>query len=588
MADSAATVGIRGELESPMLIAGLKLTQSGGLALLDDDKLLCNIEQQKVGNGRRYGDVEDLDFVVDVLDQFGYRPQDVDTWVLDGWDGARASRISVLDHGRPQDVVVAPYRETDQAPEPGRPARTGEMKVGGRTVPFVSYVHVASHLAAAYTTSPFAEHGEPAFGLVWDGGCFPRLYFLDSDGKIQPGGEAFPLIGHFYSMASQYWGLYRRATKSSHVDDLAVAGKVMAYVAKGRPSDDAIKIFQDEFFKHFEEESDLVRDYRATIIGCGSTGEPSHSYVHRYIRDVKGGIDQLALADEDVLASVHAFLEGMLRDRIPAKMEQMMGPGPWNLCSAGGCALNIKWNSALRAHPAVKQMWVPPFPDDSGSAIGTAALQLGASGGLRPINWHSRLGPWLQPTPHPPAGWEPTPCRPEELARILCMTGEPVVFLHGRAELGPRALGSRSIIAPAVDPAMKDRLNVAKSREYFRPVAPICLTAYAPEVFDPGTPDPYMVFEHAVRPAWAGRIPAVIHLDGTARLQTVSAEDDPVLEAVLREYHKWTGIPVLCNTSANDHGRSFFPDARSAMEWGRIDMVWAEDVLYRRTSGPAS
>ena len=78
-----------------------------------------------------------------------------------------------------------------------------------------------------------------------------------------------------------------------------------------------------------------------------------------------------------------------------------------------------------------------------------------------------------------------------------------------------------------------------------------------------------MLFDHRVRPDWVDRIPAAIHLDGTARLQTVSAEDNPMLAAVLREYHKWSGIPVLCNTSANYNGRSFFPDVVSAMELGQ-------------------
>lgn len=277
-------------------------------------------------------------------------------------------------------------------------------------------------------------------------------------------------------------------------------------------------------------------------------------------------------------------------ERITTKIRAWKGDDPWNLCFAGGCALNIKWNSAFRRHPMVKEMWVPPFPDDSGSAIGTACAHLASErGGLRAIDWHVRLGPELLPTPHVPEGWSITPCRPEELARILHRTGKPVVVLRGRAELGPRALGARSIIAPAVDPKMKDVLNEAKLREPYRPVAPICLVEHAPEIFDPGTPDPYMLYDHYVRPEWVDRIPAVLHLDGTARLQTVSNQDDPNLAAVLREYHKWSGIPVLCNTSANYKGRGFFPDASSAMEWGQVDLVWSEGNLYRRIpAGQAS
>jgi carbamoyltransferase len=96
-----------------------------------------------------------------------------------------------------------------------------------------------------------------------------------------------------------------------------------------------------------------------------------------------------------------------------------------------------------------------------------------------------------------------------------------------------------------------------------------------------------MLFDHRVREEWVDRIPAIVHLDGTARLQTVSAEDDPLLERILREHHRLTGIPVLCNTSANRSGRGFFPDVVSAMDWGRIETVWSEGQIHRRVrAGP--
>jgi carbamoyltransferase len=206
---------------------------------------------------------------------------------------------------------------------------------------------------------------------------------------------------------------------------------------------------------------------------------------------------------------------------------------------------------------------------------------------LQAIDWNARLGPKLLPVGEIPAGWSVASCTPQELARLLHTTGEPIVVLHGRAELGPRALGARSILAPATDPAMKERLNDAKRRESYRPVAPICLEEHAPEVFDPGTPDPYMLFEHWMRPGWAERVPAVVHLDGTARLQTVSDREDPNLTAILREYHRVSGIPVLCNTSANHNGHGFFPDVASAVGWGRVDRVWSEGTLYHRVDGTA-
>ena len=565
------------------ITCGVKLTQSGGVALFEDDRLVFNVEAQKLGNGRRYSDVDDLGLIDQILGDFGYKVGDIGQWALDGWDGKVNGHAERANGGSPVDVLLAPYRETAEVPDPAVPGHRGVLPIGTEAVPYVSYVHVASHLAAAYSTSPFARRGEPTFALVWDGGCFPRLYFVDADGRIEPGGEVFPLIGHFYSMASQHFGPYRRTDKSRNVDDLSVAGKLMAYIAKGTPRQPVKDVLRELFHEHFEADSPAVRKYREEITGCGSTGESSHGYVHAYLSDVRRHTDKLGVSDDDVLASVHDFIEEMLVERLVAKARAWKGDGPWNLCFAGGCALNIKWNSAMRANPFFAEMWVPPFPDDSGSAIGTGAiLAADGDGRLGPIDWNVFSGPQLIHNSHVPAGWLVSPCRPEELARLLHRTGRPVVFLHGRAELGPRALGARSILAPAVDPGMKDELNRMKQREDFRPVAPICLTDKAPALFDPGTPDPYMLFDHDVRPEWRDRIPAVMHLDGTARLQTVNAQDNPVLAAVLTEYYKWSGIPVLCNTSANLHGRSFFPDAASAIEWGQADFVWSDGVLHRR------
>ncbi len=93
-----------------------------------------------------------------------------------------------------------------------------------------------------------------------------------------------------------------------------------------------------------------------------------------------------------------------------------------------------------------------------------------------------------------------------------------------------------------------------------------------------------MLFDHVVRPDWRDRIPAVLHLDDTARLQTVGPDDDPTLRAILARYQSLSGVPVLCNTSANFNGTGFFPDVESALAWGKVDRVWSDGTLYTRNS----
>ncbi|MFF3408863.1 carbamoyltransferase N-terminal domain-containing protein [Streptomyces sp. NPDC002742] len=562
-----------------MIVCGLKLTHDGAVALLDGDRLVFSVEIEKLENNPRYSEVSDLDVVPKLLSDFGYQLSDVDEWVIDGWDGSVQGRTALADHGKPVELVLAPYREAELTSNLLQPGHRGEFSVGAVELSYTSYVHATGHLAGAYASSPFAAERQPSFVLVWDGGMFPRLYFVDPERGVENGGEAFPLIGHAYATAAHHFGPFRRTDDSKTVDDLSVAGKLMAYIALGKVVPDIVDALTAAFHECFEADTPAVEEYRATIGGWGSNSEPSLDYVHAFYRNVAARLDGRGHADEDVLASLHQFLEDLLLERVVAKVLAWKGEGPWNLCFVGGCALNIKWNSALRADPVFGAVWVPPFPNDSGSAIGAAAARLMAVEGIKGIDWHPRSGPAVvesQPLP----GWTATPCGPEELARVLHETGEPVVVLNGRAELGPRALGGRSILAAASSPAMKDLLNEVKGRESYRPVAPICLTEHAPAIFDPGTPDPHMLFDHLVREEWTDRIPAVLHLDGTARLQTVSREDDPVLEAVLREYHRLSGIPVLCNTSANHNGRGFFPDVASVMAWGRVGRVWSENTLY--------
>ncbi|MET8628242.1 carbamoyltransferase N-terminal domain-containing protein [Kitasatospora sp. NPDC004669] len=568
-----------------MLICGLKLTHDGAVALLDGNRLVFSVEIEKRANGRRYSDISDLSLVGEILADFGYRPEDVDEWVVDGWDGDRTWRLALHDHGAPTEIEVGPYRESEACPDLIRPGFSGKFTMGGRSYPYTSFAHAAGHVASTYCSSPFADRQEPSFVLIWDGGLFPRLYWVDPEHGVTNLGELFPLIGHSYAIAGHHFGPFRRATQSPTVDDLTVAGKLMAYIALGQVRDDVVAVLAEEFHRVFESDLPAAVEYRATVGGFGSLSEPSVPPVLEFYGAVRTRADVLGASDEDVLASVHQFFEDLLVARVTEKIRAFKGEGSWNLSFAGGCALNIKWNSALRAAPPVREMWVPPFPNDSGSAIGAAALGLIQHDGLTALDWHPRLGPALLPTPEVPDGWEASPCDPKQLARLLHETGEPVVLLNGRAELGPRALGGRSIIAAPTDPAMKDELNRVKRRESYRPVAPICLVDEAPKVFDPGTPDPHMLFDHAVRPDWLAKVPAIVHLDGTARLQTVAPEDDAVLAEILAEYHRLSGVPVLCNTSANLNGHGFFPDVASAIGWGEVDRVWSEGTLYRRVQG---
>lgn len=554
-----------------MRICGIKLTHDGSIALVEDGRLVFCIEHEKRENNRRYSAIENLDTVVLTLAEHGLHPRDIDQFVIDGWDGEIETEFQVLSGSERLTLKGAPYVER---PEGLLSSHEGDgLVLEGESFSYKSYAHVTGHVASAYCTSPFAKAREPAFCLVWDGCIFPRLYY------VEPGGGRFleclfPMIGHAYAVAGHHFGPYRQPNRTNW--DLGVAGKLMAYIGLGAPDEDVVTVFREVYEKRFAADTEPARRYRANI----NNAEASLAATHEFFEESALRLD--AKRPEDVLASFHIFLERVLvREMGLALLRHSSFPGPRNLCIAGGCGLNIKWNSALRATGLFDAVWVPPFPNDSGSAIGAACSAMVADKGFVPLEWSVYSGPGLAGG-DAPAGWDASPCSISELAALLA-SDKPVVFLNGRAELGPRALGGRSIVAAATSPKMKDYLNDIKFREQFRPVAPICLEDRAPDIFDPGSPDPYMLFDHQTRPEWRERIPAVVHLDGSARLQTIGRTSQHKVAELLIEYEKLTGIPLLCNTSANHHGRGFFPDVGAACKWGRIEHIWCDGLLWTKT-----
>jgi carbamoyltransferase len=159
--------------------------------------------------------------------------------------------------------------------------------------------------------------------------------------------------------------------------------------------------------------------------------------------------------------------------------------------------------------------------------------------------------------------------RPADVADTVAqaLAGDAVVaWFQGRSEYGPRALGHRSLLAHPGRAANLERLNDVKGREQFRPIAPMVLTERAAEIFTGPLPSPYMLFVHDVSPRWRDRIPAVVHVDGTARIQTVDRNTEPLLARMLDGFERRTGLPVVVNTSLNTAGRPMVDDPRDALE----------------------
>ncbi|MDQ1045686.1 putative NodU family carbamoyl transferase [Streptomyces sp. V4I2] len=256
---------------------------------------------------------------------------------------------------------------------------------------------------------------------------------------------------------------------------------------------------------------------------------------------------------------------------------------------AGGVALNCVANSKIAARGPYRHVWVQPAAGDAGTALGGALHVAGQDERPLPMpgadlgrSWSDEeLRVWLEEAAVP---FERPDDVAEAVAEELARDGV-VAWFQGRSEFGPRALGHRSLLAHPGRAENLERLNRVKGREEFRPVAPIVLAERAGELFAGPLPSPYMLFVHEVAGEWRERIPAVVHVDGTARIQTVEERREPLVARMLRAFERQTGLPVVVNTSLNTAGRPMVDDPRDALECfgsAPVDLLAIGPYVVRR------
>ena len=221
--------------------------------------------------------------------------------------------------------------------------------------------------------------------------------------------------------------------------------------------------------------------------------------------------------------------------------------GKNDLVFMGGCALNCSANTLL--WDVFDDVWIMPNPGDAGSSLGAAAALYG-----KHLDWQS-----------PYTGYDLGGEYPVKQIITELIKNKIAAVATGKAEYGPRALGNRSILADPRDPNIKDEVNKIKKRELFRPFAPVVLEEYADKWFDMDFASPYM--QYAVKCLQPDKIPAVVHKDGTSRVQTVNAKQHPGLHQVLSNWYVLTGVPVLLNTSLNIKGQPLLNDSDDIIEW---------------------
>ncbi|MFD7025192.1 carbamoyltransferase [Promicromonospora sukumoe] len=494
------------------------------------------------------------------LDAGGLAPADLDA-VAYSFDPALARPSDEMGLPDPWDWLRLRYAE--RAPQFLATALPGLDPAVVRFVP-----HEVAHAASAALASPFGTCS--VMSLDGRGERSSYLAGRYVDGRLTVlGGQDLPhSLGLVYESLTEHLGFLRSSDEY----------KVMALASYGTPR------FLPELREVLRTTPDggfvaVAPDWSRWVpaVEPGTLREP---------HGVQG--PRVGPADPaDLAASVQARLEEVLVELATALHERT---GDDALTLAGGTALNCVANSRLWRESPFEHVWVQPAAGDSGTALG-AALQVTAEAGV-PIEplVSAALGPsWSDEeladvlrTARVP--FTTPPDLPGEVAGVLADDGV-VAWFDGRSELGPRALGQRSLLAHPGRAANTERLNLVKGREPFRPVAPMVLEEDAGEIFSGGPiPSPYMLFVHDVAPAWRARIPATVHVDGTARIQTVGA-DQPRLHATIRAFKNRTGLPVVVNTSLNTAGRPMVDSPRDALELfgsAPVDLLVLGPHLVRR------
>jgi carbamoyltransferase len=467
--------------------------------------------------------------------------------------------------------------------DPGAPERAIREGLGYEG-PILTFDHHLSHAASAFFFSGFPE----AAVLTVDGvgEWATTTYSRASGAAIEPFEQVeFPhSLGLLYSTLTSYLGF--------EVNDGEY--KVMGLAPYGEPR------YVEEMWKLVSTRRDgqyrLDLQYFDFIRGKRMYSEALPRLFGEPPRQREAEITRF---HQDVARSLQAVLEEILLEKVGWLHERTHLP---DLCMAGGVALNVVANGRILREGPFERLFVQPAAGDSGGCLGAAALAWIARTGQRPETGplrHVYLGPaWSADEAAgllAAAGIAALDFRGRETDLLEAVVdrlgqGQVVGWFHGPLELGPRALGARSLLADPRDPGMRDRLNrLVKKREAFRPFAPSVLAAHAAEHFDLGHPSPFML--ETCRVVSPLDLPAVTHVDGSARPQTVDPADAPRFAALLEAFRRRTGCPVLVNTSFNVRGEPIVcspVDALFCMGVSGIDGLVLEDFLIDRERIPAN
>ena len=549
------------------VVLGLNRTVDASVCLLGSRSLLCSVQKERL-TGRKH----DGGAVGDVRDIYLKRIPEMQTKI---------------------DLVVECYASDTEAQKLEEYHAELVDHLSFRETPrIVQISHHFAHLYSAFFLSGFKE----AAVMIID---FQGSYVKDFSERWPVPVNAGPdwlEVGSFYKtdhtgttcIGKQLWdgdpnrpvglGAFYSYLTTTVFPGLGNEGKMMGLAPYGNPDALGLPPLIVEGEKVF-----IPDEWRKVLRAPGRFG---------HFQDNSGSFEECA----DLAAAGQKCFEDALLKLAAWLHEQT---GSFNVCFAGGTALNCVANGRLLRESKFKNVFIPPSPHDGGTALGCSIYGLLEGLGLhRDLAWvndftgsepsYSGLEAFLK---HEEFEFAQPPDLIAAMVELLD-AGKVVGLFQGRSELGPRALGHRSILADPRQLALKARINAhVKGREWFRPLAPVVLEHKAAEYFVIDRPVPFMQYAVDVRPEYQTVLPAITHVDGTARLQTVSLRDDAFLFALLSAFESRTGIGVLLNTSFNGKNEPIVETPREAIECFAatdIDVLSIPPFLIFKSNATAS
>ena len=548
-----------------MLIVGLNAYHGDvAAAIVRDGRLVAALEEERFSRIKHVAGFP-ARAIARGLEMAGATPADVDVWAI-----ARGRRVHLLQKAwfglthRPGRRLLGQYRDTTSRQASIRDVIAQTFKLDASSINARYVEHHPAHLASAFYTSGLSDAACCAIDAFGD---FVSVSLARGErGRLEVIDRVFfpHSLGLLYLAITQYLGFKKYGDEY----------KVMGLAPYGSPThvEPLSKLLTLEPEGGFSLNLEYFRHWTGEITMSWDSGEPNvpDVYSERLI-DLLGPArradESVASVHENLAASVQRVFEEaafhVLRGahaRVPSEA----------LCLAGGCAMNSVANGKIRRHTPFKNVFIQPAAGDNGTALG-AALEAWQATGQRSISPRMEHSYWG--TEYDSSSIEQV-IRGSQVAEqgrctwqtigdetALCdataghlADGLIVGWFQGRMEWGARALGNRSILADPRRRDMRDIINQKiKFRERFRPFAPSILAEAIDEYFVDAVHDPFMIQVYPVRPEKRDVIPAVTHVDGSGRLQSVSQASNARYWSLIRAFRRKTGVPVLLNTSFNEN-----------------------------------